>query len=373
MSKLDNINRAAHKFSALDSLRGIAAIMVLFQHFWEMNHNADNRLRPWLFFCAGHEAVILFFVMSGFVLSHQLRQFKFKDYHQFVLKRIFRIYPAYYFSLILSASLLIYIEHYHRSGLTGYGLKPWFYIWSQTNFDKPLLFGSLTLFLHEGNSLNVAAWSLYYEIWLSLLFPILLWLICRTNYRFSIVTLVLISLTSYWFYRHGEFLDNQWQSILYYSWYFILGMLLYKFYPKLENCVNSWTLCVGLACYFSNYILYGQIANRLTHEVIIAIGSGLIILNAIHNSHVKKCLNWSLFKFYGKISYSFYLLHLPILYTLSYLLLKNHSLFLVKLLTFIIIPFAAYVSYNLIELPCIKYIQNLVNKKDKVKSQLTRK
>ena len=59
-----------HKFAALDSLRGLAALMVVFQHFWEMNHASDDRLRPWWFFCAGHEAVIFFFVLSGFLITY---------------------------------------------------------------------------------------------------------------------------------------------------------------------------------------------------------------------------------------------------------------------------------------------------------------
>ena len=76
---MQSVKASTHKFAALDSLRGIAALMVIFHHFWEMNHPSDDRLRPWLFFCAGHEAVIFFFVLSGFVLSNQLRNFKFLE------------------------------------------------------------------------------------------------------------------------------------------------------------------------------------------------------------------------------------------------------------------------------------------------------
>lgn len=104
---------AKHKFHALDSLRGIAAIMVILQHFWEMNHASDARLKPWLFFYAGHEAVILFFVLSGFVLSYQLREFRWTEYSLFVWKRIRRIYPAYYASILFSCLLLILIRYLH--------------------------------------------------------------------------------------------------------------------------------------------------------------------------------------------------------------------------------------------------------------------
>lgn len=347
-----------HKFAALDSLRGIAALMVVFQHFWEMNHASDYRLRPWWFFCAGHEAVIFFFVLSGFVLSNQLRNFKFTNYGQFILKRFFRIYPAYYVAILISAILLIFIKSYFPSALSGYGLTSWFYVWSQTTFDKTMILGSLSILYHEGNSLDVVIWSLFYEVWLSLVFPFILLVFWRLNFVVNLVaTLVLVGL-SYYFWAHGDLLGSSWQSLIYYSWYFLLGLLLFRCHEQLKFLANPWWLIFGILLYFSNFVFFGKISSRLLHEVIIALGSSLILLNGLYNKGFKGALSWLPCRFYGKISYSLYLFHLPILYLLSYLLLTHYSVVLVKLMTLVIATLLASGSYYCIELPSINFIKS---------------
>ncbi|RTL13337.1 MAG: acyltransferase [Neisseriaceae bacterium] len=357
----NNVNSSAHKYQSLDSLRGIAALMVVFQHFWEMSNPSDARLKPWLFFCAGHEAVILFFVLSGFVLSHQLRNFKFKQYPQFILRRILRIYPAYYVALTFSAILLVYISRYHPATLAQYGLTPWFYIWSRTSFDSSMWIGSLSLISHQGNSLDVATWSLFYEMWLSLVFPLLIFGFVRSNILLRIISFGLIISLSYYFWRYGNLLDNQWQSIVYYSWYFICGMYLYHYHQRLKFSASWLGLLIGCALYFSNYLLFGKIASRMSHETLIACGSCLIMVNCLYFAPLKQLLNITLFRFYGKISYSLYLFHLPIIYALGYLYLPHGSLLVLKILTIILSTLIAWVSYLVIEQNFIKLAKKYVN------------
>ena len=349
---------SSHKFLALDSLRGIAAVMVIFQHFWEMSNPSDDRLRPWWFFCAGHEAVILFFVLSGFVLSHQLRSFRFINYYQFAFKRILRIYPAYYGAIIFSAIMFLYISHYHAATLEGYGLQPWFYIWSQTKFDLTMWLGSITLMFHEGSSLDLATWSLFYEMWLSLAFPFLLWLLFRAHYGLRAVVFIFFAILSVWFWREGAFLDNAWQGIIYYGWYFVVGMIIYHYHHHLRFFARWEWLVVGCVCYFSNYLLFGKITSRLVHEIIIAGGSALLIINALHYEKFQKIMQIAPLQFYGKISYSIYLYHLPILYTASYLLLGHIGLLPLKILIFIVSSLIATISY----FGCEKYFIKLANR-----------
>ena len=60
------------RFRELDSLRGLAAITVVFHHFSricspQIIHVLDRT--PLRILVAGHQAVILFFLLSGFVLT----------------------------------------------------------------------------------------------------------------------------------------------------------------------------------------------------------------------------------------------------------------------------------------------------------------
>jgi Acyltransferase family len=61
------------RFEQLDSMRGLAALVVVFHHFYLMFYRAHFRSNPLSAliypFVAGHESVMLFFVLSGFVLS----------------------------------------------------------------------------------------------------------------------------------------------------------------------------------------------------------------------------------------------------------------------------------------------------------------
>jgi len=349
-----------HKFYAIDSLRGIAALMVIFQHFWEMNHISDERLRPWLFFCAGHEAVILFFVLSGFVLSHQLREFQLKQYKSFLTKRFIRIYPVYYVSIVLSVVIFFYLNSYHRSSLSGLGLSDWFYIWSRTSFDFTFFSGTLTLLAHCGNSLNLSVWTLFYEMWLSLFFPIFILILRPQSGRLFILFLIMLSSLSYYLWSNGSLLQNDWCGIVYYSWYFILGALLYKWRDQ-AVCIwlgKNGILLIGLALYFSNYLFFGKITSRLLHEIIIAFGSSLIIISAIHNNQFKNKLAHFIVQFYGRISYSLYLVHLSVLYLVTYLLADSYGILVSKFVTIILATLIAWSSYWLIEDKFTLFLKN---------------
>lgn len=352
----------SHKYPALDSLRGIAAIMVIFQHLWEMSYPSDDRLRPWWFFCAGHEAVILFFVLSGFVLSHQLRLFRFEHYHQFVFKRVMRIYPAYYAALIFSGIMLVVVNRYFAGTLNNFNLQQWFYIWSQTTFDKTLWLGSATLITHEGSSLNVAVWSLYFEMWLSLAFPLLLWLLFRAPKLLRITVLLLLFFSSVYLWASGRFIDDQWQSLLYYAWYFMLGMLIYHYQSQLKFFAGIWWLFAGVLLYFSNYWLCGWITSRLIQEITIACGSFLFIINAINLEKFQLLLSGVVFKFYGKISYSLYLFHLPLLYSTTYILASHVGIGAIKVIIFILATVFAAISYHMIEKPAVKFANRVLGR-----------
>lgn len=132
-------------YHALDVLRGLAALAVVFWH-------ADVIVAP-LRPQHGNLAVDLFFVMSGFVIAHAYEK-RFRrglSGRGFVLLRLIRLYPLYLFGASLGVV----------AAILGIGGQ---FSWSTTAWSALML---PTLSLEKGSILypyNNVAWSLLLEI-----------------------------------------------------------------------------------------------------------------------------------------------------------------------------------------------------------------
>ena len=91
----------------IDSLRGIAAIMVAVLHLWllmrdniaKSNETASRFVSFFIsdFFDFGKIGVVVFFLISGYVIPYSLYRASSKD---FLISRFFRLYPAYWVCII---------------------------------------------------------------------------------------------------------------------------------------------------------------------------------------------------------------------------------------------------------------------------------
>ncbi len=96
------IGEAASKtrpyFRELDGIRAIAALMVMTFHFGQDWYHLG-------FLVLGQTGVDLFFVLSGFLITTILLQSPHGDWHEiknFYIRRTLRIFPLYYFYLIVA-------------------------------------------------------------------------------------------------------------------------------------------------------------------------------------------------------------------------------------------------------------------------------
>ena len=111
------------RFYEIDLLRFLAALSVMFFHYTFRGFAADNMSPlgfPHLatFFKYGSLGVDLFFIISGFVIL--LTAYN-RDAISFTISRIIRIYPAYWFSVTLTAVvILLFGEGIFKIGLTQY-------------------------------------------------------------------------------------------------------------------------------------------------------------------------------------------------------------------------------------------------------------
>lgn len=144
-----------HKYQALDSLRGVAAMAVVLYHC---------HLLP-SFFPAGYLAVDFFFVLSGFVLAHAYGEALSSGritLRDFVVKRIVRLYPAALFGITLGG-LLMLVKYLARpeylAGHEGAALAAF--------IENALLLPNFTASPTPYDEIfptNGAIWSLFFEL-----------------------------------------------------------------------------------------------------------------------------------------------------------------------------------------------------------------
>lgn len=146
------------KFAVLDGMRGLAALLVLTRHteaYWAA---------PWLSLNHSYLAVDLFFVLSGFVISHayaqQLQEGRLSA-GRFMLIRWIRLWPLHALGAALGAALVVTNEVYAPGA-----------------WVLPLVL--MLLFLpsrmpEAGDGLfelNPPGWSLFYEMAVNLLYAL---------------------------------------------------------------------------------------------------------------------------------------------------------------------------------------------------------
>jgi peptidoglycan/LPS O-acetylase OafA/YrhL len=94
------------KLERLEALRGVAAVYVLLHHIIRARLGIEKGLLG-LLFSFGQEAVILFFLLSGFVIFYSFSTGRDQSFGSYFRRRWLRIYPIFFVSLFIGW-LLIY-------------------------------------------------------------------------------------------------------------------------------------------------------------------------------------------------------------------------------------------------------------------------
>src|ERR1019366_7007946 len=96
------------RFAFIDALRGLAALSVVLFHAKEGNHTPDmfSLMPGWIaaLFDNGNLGVAVFFVLSGFVISHSIyaERVSAPFAGRFMLRRSLRLDPPYWAAIALS-------------------------------------------------------------------------------------------------------------------------------------------------------------------------------------------------------------------------------------------------------------------------------
>lgn len=335
-------NREVH----LDSLRGIAAMIVVITHYmgaffpystfgqqgsYQQKLPIENIFfyPPFGLIVAGNFAVCLFFILSGYVLSYRFlgEPRETKQIVIAILKRPIRLGGVVLFTVILSSYL--WHENLYFNDLVSEisTSTPWFTTLWRGNFslDAFLLSTSRALFA-DAQRYNIALWTIQVELYGSILVFLTLLVISNFKYR-SIVFLILIAVLAKSFYQ-GFFLGMLIADLIknkpfslsvtakkYLSIFFGIGFIYFSSYPYYVSTeFISTTIYNGLPTNKGFKGGYPMLASLLLFSFICL------------NDKAKHYLNLKLFKFLGDISYGVYSVHILVIGSFSsWIFLQLHQ------------------------------------------------
>ncbi|HEX2548416.1 MAG TPA: acyltransferase [Gammaproteobacteria bacterium] len=97
------------RYGWLDCLRAIAVLLVIFQHYFYDRFFINDSPSPFVEYFRiinfGKVGVVIFFFVSGFIIPRSLFSESHSPIKTFAISRFFRLYPAYWLSVIFAASL----------------------------------------------------------------------------------------------------------------------------------------------------------------------------------------------------------------------------------------------------------------------------
>ena len=302
--------QSTHKYlSNLTPLRGIAALWVVVFHFSEIVAKFVDP-HTTLLISKGYLMVDLFFIMSGFIISHVYEQsfqnnIQSTPFRQYIVARFARIYPLHLFTLLLLVIL---------AAITG--------AWSP--IQDPAAIPTHILLLHSFGihkifTWNVPSWSISAEWWAYMIFPLLVIFLNR-NKKFAMALLSLFVILSYiaimfWIARKNPFdpripVPHNLDTTFDYGYLrgfagFVSGMILYKIYDSgLFRNIFQKDLTAILAILISLICLHFGVNDGFD----IIMFAALVLVFAVNNGKLHVICNNPIAQFLGKISYSIYLI-----------------------------------------------------------------
>ncbi|SHF07798.1 Peptidoglycan/LPS O-acetylase OafA/YrhL, contains acyltransferase and SGNH-hydrolase domains [Seinonella peptonophila] len=360
----------------LDSLRGIAALIVVIGHMFILFTNftvetygqkaywIENLFKysPLHIVWSGHESVILFFLISGFVLSLPFITNKPFSYPSYLMKRFCRIYIPYIFAVGFA---LICKTIFFANSIPQ--LSSWFNtMWKTETSINQLINHLIMIGSYENYVYNPVFWTLVHEMRISLLFPAIMLLILRVKWQWNLVIgLILYYFGTIWHADSAQILGfpNDYFKTLHYIFIFMVGAMLAKhqiviskWFRRLKKEWKWLLFSVGFTLYIFKWSFYQfQFAKEyLYNDLFITIGGVIFIMIAISSKRASRLLLQKPFLFLGKISYSLYLYHLIIFGVILHTFTSFITLWIAIPLCLFSSIWMAHITYLYIEVPAIK-------------------
>ena len=349
------------KLLYLDGLRGVAALMVVFWHFSAtfmpflnakslfpksgLMHVAVNY--GFSVFYNGNFAVCIFFVLSGYVLTQGFfRSGNGVELGRKAIGRYVRLAPPILVGSLICA-VLIYFDLYSNgmvhqivgSGDADYKLNRGILALNPSGFLYEVLIRDF-LVNDDAHLLNPAFWTMEIEFRGSLLVFAVAFLVyraaqalgpARLRGRISEETFLFLTINLL-----GLLLVLSTHVRGLYFWNMLIGVAFAAIGPVRSLSRLAWIPLLALALFLggdNGGLAYGHINPALNLlcpgngvQVAHVIGASLLLLVILGNETLQAVLSKSICRFLGRVSFSLYILHGPIIYALACgLFLKLYS------------------------------------------------
>jgi len=291
------------KLDFIDALRGYAILLVIFAHTGQMYPlDYPNIFQSLINF--GPRGVQLFFLVSAltlFLTSKKRFQIDKHPYLSFYVRRFFRIAPLFY-------SGLIFYNIFGNNHITVDGVIANIFFIDAIN--------------PEWQSLHLVpgSWSISAEIIFYFMFPILFLNIKTLNQGiwFTIISLIIaISIKIIFSKFSFGYPLNIWNSFVPYVFPFsipVFGIGICFFKIIFQNDIKLENNTLLVVCLFSLLAIIFEVRFLYPYFVVIIFGFIALSLSKNQNSIISN----GIIKYFGKISFSMYMVHFAILDGLEY-------------------------------------------------------
>jgi peptidoglycan/LPS O-acetylase OafA/YrhL len=302
--------KASRQIRSHTGIRGVAALLVVAYHqefgpFYKFPFELSS-----IFFRRCYLMVDLFFVLSGFIISYvylggRQRPLSWSETNSFLFARFARIYPLHVVTMtyalvfaLASTMLLTAFGHDHGS-VSASDLRDWV-----------LQLALIQAWIPQYYAWNIPSWSISAEMFAYLLFPIVA---ASHAYHRRLLEAVLLAFSiAYYAYvaTHGGSLDiTAGSAPLRCLAGFGLGMIVYvnrATVTRLSNRVLSFLQVIAMVW----AVL--ALAYKVADPLILPAFALVVLTTWPDRGLVSRVLSRQPFEWLGEISYSVYLVHVPV-------------------------------------------------------------
>ncbi len=309
----------------LDPLRAILAILVMFHHIPQVAKSVSLPIFDSMpIFHKGQEAVMVFFVLSGYLivglLYDEKEKFQSISIKDFYIRRVLRLYPVYYLVMIIG-----FVLYHWMMPRLGVPFEINYELWQGILLNVAFLPNIFEVLFDPGTIL-VVLWSIGIEEQFYLMIAPLLRVFSIKNFLKTLLVILVV----YFFLFHSNYIPQLSQFNFFYQYLLAGGVaaLLERSGVKLYISTH-WiriVLYIVFILFFTTKLFHIEL--KVLDELFELILFPMVIVNIGKDTLFN--IRSKVFNYLGRISYGIYMYHMIVVYLVLFVFMKITSVFQVS-------------------------------------------